>query len=125
VFARLACVLFLCAAYLAGASGDWRSRAVSLPECELQNGAQDGQDRALGYEVPCATADTILPRERENDPFLALLTQRSSATPQPPHPFAVREVRPCVSHRVCVPGGLPVVRPPHLGLIAKSRQLLC
>jgi hypothetical protein len=121
---RLTCMLLLCAAYLS-LPGSWRERVVSHSPYGLT--ATSGTERTgtLFYEVQHATADSVLPRERDNDPFLAFLHQRSAATPTQPVPFVVREVVPCEPDVRPTSAAPPDLTPLHLRLIAKSRQLLC
>lgn len=119
---RLGCALALCAAYLSVGGG--QHRALPLSGCGLKADSSAGHADALFYETDHADDDSVLPRERDNDPFLALLRQRASSVPHPPL-FAVRDAVPRGADKIGALEAPPDALPLHLCLIAKSRQLLC
>lgn len=123
-FARLAFALLL-GAFCWVAAGDWRDRAVSFTACGIQSGAAAGQADALSYESPSAAVNSMLPREREDDPFQALLALRSSANPSAPHPFVLWAAALRGHTAVVIPAGWRGSPPLHLHRIVTSRQLLC
>ncbi len=121
---RLCCALALCAVYLSS-SGDWRAQAAFFPERGLRDDAGQRTPHALCYVFHPGKSDTLLPGEREKDPFQAFLSLRALTVPGTRRFFSWDLFGFSGTESWCARISAPDVQPIHLGMIAQSRQLLC